>query len=285
MQPAAATDLMMQEPSCTSTAEASPVGESPTTIEVPSPPESRTIRALGLPLAPLTAVQVLERVDELIRARTPAYFITANLNYAMLSSRHDDLREVNRHAAFILADGMPLVWMARWRGTPLPQRVAGSDLIFDLSELAAHRGYRVFLFGAAPGIARQAAANLEARFPSLQVVGVESPDLGALSEADHEALLDRIRATRPDILFVALGQPKGERWIFARYRELGVPVSVQVGASLDFVAGRVNRAPRILQRTGLEWVYRLALEPRRLTRRYLENGLFFLGRLLRKDKD
>jgi N-acetylglucosaminyldiphosphoundecaprenol N-acetyl-beta-D-mannosaminyltransferase len=134
-------------------------------------------------------------------------------------------------------------------------------------------------------VALQAAANLEARFPPLQVVGVESPDLGALSGAEHEALLDRIRAARPDILFVALGQPKGERWIFAHFQSLGVPVSVQVGASLDFVAGRVNRAPRVLQRTGLEWVYRLALEPRRLTPRYLDNGLFFLGRLLRGDRD
>lgn len=228
---------------------------------------------------------MLEEVDRRVRARTPCYFITANLNYAMLSSRHEDLREINRQAAFILADGMPLVWMARRRGTPLPERVAGSDLIFEIPRLAADRGHRIFLLGAGPGVAQRAAANLQARFPSLQVVGVESPDLGALSESEHAALLDRVRAARPDILFAALGQPKGERWIFAHYRDLGVPVSVQVGASLDFAAGRVSRAPRLLQRTGLEWVYRLALEPRRLTRRYLDNGLFFLGRLLRGDRD
>jgi N-acetylglucosaminyldiphosphoundecaprenol N-acetyl-beta-D-mannosaminyltransferase len=254
-------------------------------VEVTPGPVSRPIWALGLPLAPLTPSQVLEVVDGLILARTPSYFITANLNYAMLSSRHEDLREINRHAAFILADGMPLVWTARWRGTPLPERVAGSDLIFDLSRLAADRGYRVFLLGAQPGVAQQAGANLQARCPSLQVVGVESPDLGALSESEHTALLDRVRTARPDILLVALGQPKGERWVYSHYRSLGVPVSVQVGASLDFVAGRVSRAPRILQRIGLEWVYRLSLEPRRLTRRYLDNGIFFLGRLLTRDRD
>src|SRR3954469_8388259 len=143
-------------------------------LEVTPEPANRSIQALGLPLAPLTLAQVLEEVDALIRARVPSYFITANLNYAMLSSRHDDLREVNRRATFILADGMPVVWMARRHGTPLPERVAGSDLIFELPRMAAERGYRIFLLGAGPGVAQQAAANLRARFPSLQVVGVES---------------------------------------------------------------------------------------------------------------
>jgi N-acetylglucosaminyldiphosphoundecaprenol N-acetyl-beta-D-mannosaminyltransferase len=257
-----------------------PAEVSPMSVQASQETARPPVWALGLPLAPLTVPDVLDVVDGLVRGRTPSYFITANLNYAMLSSRHEDLKEVNRRAAFILADGMPLVWTARWRKTPLPQRVAGSDLIFELSRLAADRGYRIFLLGAAPEVARQAAANLRARFPSLQIAGVESPDLGTLTEAEHSALLDRVRSARPDILFVALGQPKGERWIFSHFRTLGVPVSVQVGASLDFVAGKVSRAPRVLQRTGLEWVYRLALEPRRLTRRYLDNGLFFVGRMI-----
>lgn len=254
-------------------------------VNVASEPENGPIWALGLPLVPLNRGRVIQTVDRLIQARRPSYFITANLNYAMLTSQNKDLREINLRAAFILADGMPLVWTAKWRGKPLPERVAGSDLIFDLCELAAERGYGVYLFGAGPGVAEQAAANLGSRYPSLRIVGVESPNLSDLSQLEHAALLDRVRSARPDLLFVALGQPKGERWIFANYRDLAVPVSVQVGASLDFVAGRVGRAPRVLQRLGLEWAYRLLLEPRRLCRRYLGNGLFFLGRILRGDQE
>jgi N-acetylglucosaminyldiphosphoundecaprenol N-acetyl-beta-D-mannosaminyltransferase len=232
----------------------------------------------GLPLAPLTATRLLDEIRRLIDAGAPSYFITANLNYAMLTSRLPDLQEVNRRAAFVVADGMPLVWASRRCATPLPERVAGSDLIFALSRMAAERGYRVFLLGAGPGVADTAAANLCARYPGLQIVGIEAPSIREGEGTD--ALLTRIQAARPDLLIVALGQPKGERWIFEHYQALGVPVSVQVGGSLDFAAGRIRRAPRWIQRVGLEWVYRLVLEPRRLSRRYWENGLFLIGQVL-----
>jgi N-acetylglucosaminyldiphosphoundecaprenol N-acetyl-beta-D-mannosaminyltransferase len=227
---------------------------------------------------------VLQWLDRLMQARAPSYFITANLNYAMLSSRHEDLQKINRQAIFLLADGMPLVWVARWRGTPLPERVAGSDLIFELARMAAEHGRRVFLLGAGRGVGQRAAENLTARYPGLQIVGIESPDVQNLSYSEHAELISRIREAQPDLLLVALGQPKGERWIHANYQALGVPVSVQVGASLDFAAGLVRRAPLWMQRLGLEWVFRLALEPRRLTWRYLENGLFFLGQLITRER-
>ncbi len=250
-------------------------------VELPQDLLTQKVWALGLPLAPLPAAQVIEAVDSLIQARDPSYFITANLNYAMLTKRYEDLREMNRNAAFIVADGMPLVWDAWRQGTPVPERVAGSDLIFDLARLAADRGYRLFLLGAGPGVAEEAARNLIARYPGLQVVGIESPDMASLSDVDNARLVERVRAAQADLLIVALSQPKGDRWIHENYRGLEIPVSVNLGASLDFAAGRVRRAPRWIQKAGLEWVFRLALEPRRLTRRYLENGLFFLGEELR----
>ena len=228
----------------------------------------------GVPYAPLTLAQVVAEADRLIAARQPSYFITANLNYAMLSSRLPDLAEINRGAAFIVADGMPLVWASRRQGTPLPARVAGSDLIFALSGLAAERGYRLFLLGAPPGVAEQAATQLVKRFPGLIMAGYESPPFRPLSESENAALCDRIRAARPDLLLAGLGQPKGERWVFENYQALGVPLSAQVGASIDFAAGRVSRAPRWMQRTGLEWVYRLILEPRRLGGRISPTGCF-----------
>jgi N-acetylglucosaminyldiphosphoundecaprenol N-acetyl-beta-D-mannosaminyltransferase len=158
----------------------------------------------------------------------------------------------------------------------LPERVAGSDLIYGMCEHAAAKGYRVYLLGAAPGVAQEAADKLVERYPALQIAGVECPPFRQLSADEEQHQIDRIRTVRPDILFVAFGQPKGEFWIAERLERLGVPVSVQVGASLDFVAGRVRRSPTWMRKTGLEWLYRLAQEPRRLARRYLDNILFMV---------
>src|SRR4051812_44615649 len=135
----------------------------------------------GLPLAPVTFGQAIDRIEALIKAGVPAYFITANLHYAMLTAGDPRLSPVNRGAAFVLADGMPLVWASRWRPRRLPERVAGSDLVPALCERAARRGYRVFLLGGPPGVAEEAGCQLCARFPGLQVVGVECPPFRELS--------------------------------------------------------------------------------------------------------
>lgn len=230
----------------------------------------------GLPLTPDTFEQALDRIDRLIAAGRPSFFITANLNYAMLTDADARLKRLNEQAAFVLADGMPLVWWSRLGPRPLPERVAGSDLIYGMCERAAVKGHRVYLLGAAPGVAQEAADNLVKRYPGLQIAGVECPPFRQLSDDGERQQIDRIRAARPDILFVAFGQPKGEFWIVERLERMGVPVSVQVGASLDFVAGRVRRSPTWMRKTGLEWLYRLAQEPRRLARRYLDNIFFLL---------
>jgi N-acetylglucosaminyldiphosphoundecaprenol N-acetyl-beta-D-mannosaminyltransferase len=224
----------------------------------------------------------VDRVESHIVARTPSYFITANVHYAMLTAKDPTLAEINARAAFITADGAPLVWASRRRPTPLPQRVAGSDLIFELCERASIRGHRLYFLGGAEGVASEAARRLEARYPGLQVVGVEAPPFRRLSPEEHNALLSRIREAQPDILLVAFGQPKGERWIAENLELLGVPVCAQVGASLDFAAGRVRRAPYWMQRSGLEWSYRLWLEPRRLFGRYASNA-WFLSRMIVQD--
>jgi N-acetylglucosaminyldiphosphoundecaprenol N-acetyl-beta-D-mannosaminyltransferase len=228
----------------------------------------------GLPLAPWTFQQTLDEIERLIDRGEPGYFITANLHYAMLTARQPELACVNRDARFLGADGMPLVWASRWRTRCLPERVTGADLVPALCGLAAERGYRVFLLGGAPGVGQQAAAALRQRWPNLAIVGIEAPPFRGLSRAENAELVARIRAVRPDILLVAFGQPRGELWIAANYQALRVPVCVQVGASLDFLAGKVRRAPRWLQMIGLEWTYRLLREPRRLWLRYAANALF-----------
>ena len=196
----------------------------------------------GVPFAPITLTQAVAAVSELIRDGRPSFFITAPTHYAMLTEEEPDLRTINDRAAFIVADGKPLVWASRMLGTPLPERVAGSDLIFHLCEEAARQGFRVFLLGGGEGVAEQAAQRLVERYPGLQIVGTECPPFREPTPDEEEALLDRIRRAAPDLLFVAFGQPKGERWIIRHLEGLGVPVSVQVGASLDFAAGRVRRA-------------------------------------------
>lgn len=236
----------------------------------------------GLPLAPLTRRQATDAVMALVESREPSYFITANAHYAMLTGSNAELQEINERAAFILADGAPLVWASRYgKKSRLPERVAGSDLIYDLCESAASRKLGVFFLGGAPGVADEAARRLEDRYPGLRVVGVEAPPFHDPSDEEHNALLDRIRQTEPDILFVAFGQPKGEFWIARNLETLGVPVAVQVGATLDFVAGRVNRAPKHIQQIGMEWAYRIWTEPRRLAPRYAKNAKFIIKMLAR----
>lgn len=242
-------------------------------------PAWKPVWVWGVPFAPLSFAETLAQVAELIAARRPGYFITANLNYVMLSAHEPRLVEVNRKAAFILADGMPMVWYSRRGSERLPERVAGSDLIFALAEQAARLGHRLFLLGGAPGVGETAARNLGERYPGLQVVGIEAPAMRSLTPEEHNALLERIRAARPDLLLVALGQPKGEIWLHDHLDTLGVPACVQVGASLDFAAGRVARAPRWIARIGMEWFFRFALEPMRLGPRYWRNGWFLLWAL------
>jgi N-acetylglucosaminyldiphosphoundecaprenol N-acetyl-beta-D-mannosaminyltransferase len=177
------------------------------------------------------------------------------------------------------ADGMPLVWGARALGVRLGDRVTGADLVPAIAERAAARGYSLYLLGATAEVGQRAAAILTERYPGLKIVGVASPPRSSVLEMDR-AYVEAIKAAKPDVLLVALGNPKQEKWIGMYGRELGVPVMMGVGGTLDFIAGKTRRAPRWMQRTGLEWVFRLAQEPRRLWRRYVVDlfsfGLFFL---------
>ena len=234
----------------------------------------------GVRLARFTYDETLQAVDWLIERGKPSYFITANLNYVMLSNRDSRLPAVNRRAAFILADGMPLVWYSRLTGRPLPERVTGADLIHLLAERASQRRWSVFLLGGDDGVAEETAEVFKQRYPGLHVAGIESPILGQLTPKQHEELIRRIRDTRCDLLLVALGQPKGELWLAENCDALQVPACVQLGASFDFVAGRVARAPKWAQRIGAEWLYRICREPLRMLPRYWSNATFLAGAIV-----
>jgi N-acetylglucosaminyldiphosphoundecaprenol N-acetyl-beta-D-mannosaminyltransferase len=182
-----------------------------------------------------------------------------------------------------LVDGMPLVWAARVLGRPVPEQVSGSDLVMPLLERAAERRWRVCFFGGAEGVGAKARDRLRETLPALQVVGVEAPrvDVDAPAE-ERDGLLAPIVAMKPDIILVALGAPKQEIWIDRNRDALRPAVLLGIGASLDFIAGTIPRAPRWMSRAGLEWLFRLSREPRRLAYRYLVRDPRFLRILARR---
>lgn len=233
-----------------------------------------------LPLTPFTFDETLDAVDSLIATGRPHFFVTANLHYAMLTASDPRLRRVNQEAAFLVADGKPLILASRRTHRRLPERVTGADLVPALCERAALTGYGVFLLGGSPGVAEDASRALTARFPGLRIVGTEAPPFRPATAEEHAGLVVRIHQAKPDILFVAFGQPKGEFWLAEHYQGLGVPVCVQIGASLDFVAGRVKRAPRMVQAAGMEWAWRIGTDPRRLGPRYAADAAFVIKTLL-----
>ena len=225
--------------------------------------------------------EALDRIEALVAARRGGSVFTPNVDHVVLAERNRDFRAAYAEADLALADGMPLLWAARLLGAPLPAKVSGSDLVEPLAERAATRGWRLYLLGGGAGVAADAAARLQARFPGVNVVGVDAPRIGA-DGSDGGAALARLRAARPDLVMVALGAPKQELWIHRHREALAPAVAVGVGGSLDFIAGRVRRAPRWASRAGLEWAWRLAREPRRLWRRYLVEDLRFAPILVRE---
>jgi N-acetylglucosaminyldiphosphoundecaprenol N-acetyl-beta-D-mannosaminyltransferase len=224
----------------------------------------------------LTFAEALDEIASLVRAGRGGSVFTPNVDHVMLAETHSGLREAYQRASLALVDGMPLLWASRLLGTPLPEKVSGSDLIMPLAALAAARGWGVYLLGGAPGVAEEAAARLR-RFCGVRIVGCDAPQISADGSCEADRLvIERIRRAAPQIVMVALGAPKQELWIRRVLPQLRPAVLVGIGASLDFVAGRVRRAPRWMSSLGLEWLYRLAQEPRRLWRRYLVRDPMFL---------
>lgn len=255
-------------------------------VQPPTVPYQRAkvINVWDVPFDQVTMDSALDGIASMVAERTPRYVITANLNYAMLAAEDPSLGPITAGASMILADGQPIVWRSLLGGAEdrLPCRVAGSEMIFRLAERAAEHGWRIYFLGAEPGVAQVCADNLAARYPGMIVAGVQSPPYRKLSLAEVEQQFADIRAAKPDILLVAFGQPKGEKWIAEHYQSLGVPVSIQVGASFDFAAGRVERAPLWIQKIGFEWAHRMLGDPKRLVPRYYRNFRYLALTLTRE---
>ncbi len=229
------------------------------------------VAILGVPFDHLTMPQAITAIEDMIASRRPHMIATANVDFLVQSMEDTELRRILLESDLVLCDGTPLLWVSRWLGNPLPERVAGADLVPRLLEAAADKGYRVFFLGGKPEVAARAVERLQDKYPAIEIAGHYSPPFAPLEKMNHAEIGRRIREAQPDILLVSFGCPKAEKWIAMNYQSLGVPVSMGVGATIDFLAGHVKRAPIWMQRVGLEWIFRFLQEPGRLGPRYAKD--------------
>ena len=236
------------------------------------------IKFMNTEIDNLTMKEALNRIDKLIQEDHNAYVVTPNVDHIVQLERGGPLTEVYKNADLILTDGKPLIWISRWYGTPIKEKISGSDLFPRLCQLASKKSYRMYFLGAAEGVAAKAAENLKKKYPGLQVAGTYSPPHGfEKDEAELAKIKKQITDVKPHILVVGLGCPKQELFILNHKDELGVPISLGLGASLDFEAGIIKRAPKWMADRGLEWIYRIFQDPRRLAKRYLVDDRKIIG--------
>lgn len=233
---------------------------------------------LGIGIDNLTATEALQHLEGFIERGEPRHVVTVNPEFVMIARKNAAFRHVLEAADLALADGIGLLWASRLSGMPLKERVAGVDTVDRLAALAAERGYRMFLLGAREGVAAAAGEVLQRRYPGLTVAGTYA---GTPFPKDESDIITRVRAALPHILLVAYGAPQQDLWIQRNLARLGVPLAMGVGGAFDFISGQVPRAPRWMQRGGLEWLYRLGREPWRW-RRMLRLPCFALLVLLRR---
>lgn len=235
----------------------------------PAPQTKRLpLAILGIPFDCVTIPEALDAIEDMIESGRSHQLVTANVDFLVQSLTDTELRRTLAEADLVLCDGTPLVWASRWLGNALPERVAGADLVPLLIQRAAERGYRIFFLGGKSEVAARAVQRLQKEHPNLQIAGHYSPPFSPLLKMNHAEIRRRIRRAQPDILLVSFGCPKAEKWIAMNHRALGVPVCIGVGATIDFLAGEMKRAPEWMQHCGMEWVFRLLQEPARLGPRY-----------------
>lgn len=218
---------------------------------------------LGVRVHIVTMAETLAWIEAAVDARAPRQICTANPEFVMEAQTDAEFKAVLNRADLVVPDGVGLLWAARRLGRPIPERVAGSDLVTRIAERGAQHGWRLFFLGAAEGVAQRAAENLLAQYPDFVLAGTFS---GSPHVEEEDALVARVHAARPDVLLVAYGHPRQDKWIARNRDRLEVPVSLGVGGAFDFIAGVVPRAPGWVQRLNLEWLYRLVQQPWRARR-------------------
>ncbi|BDI28715.1 acetyl-mannosamine transferase [Capsulimonas corticalis] len=234
----------------------------------------------------VTMAQAVDQIVAMSRKRDKARFVcTGNLDHLVMLDRDTEFADVYHCADLVLADGAPVVWLSRLYsgagGQPIQERVAGSDLFWELAKASHEQGLTLFFLGGVPGVADRAREAVLARYPNAKICGTYCPPFETFKTEEEQARIrETVSAAAPDILMVAFGAPKQEKWIAANRDLIQVPVSIGVGGSFEMAAGQVRRAPVWMRRSGLEWMFRFIQEPGRLYQRYFVNDLPFLAKLI-----
>jgi len=232
---------------------------------------------LGVGVSAINMDLAVDTIDQWIRAREHHYVTITGVHGVMESQRDEAIRQMHNQAGMVTPDGMPLVWLSKLAGHQHVSRVYGPDLMLAVCQKSIQAGYKHFLYGGGEGIPDLLAEKLQQRFPGLQIVGRYSPPFRALTPEEDQQIINQINQSGADIVWVGLSTPKQERWMSAHLNRIDAPVMVGVGAAFDFHAGLKQQAPRWIQQSGFEWLFRLLTEPKRLARRYLINNPVFIG--------
>ncbi len=222
-------------------------------------------------------------IAERINSKIASHIISINVDVLIKARKDLEFKSVINNSELVLADSRILLFSSFFLGRPLEENITGSNFVLNFSDWAAKKGYKLFLLGAAPGVAAKAAEILIQKNSALRIVGTYSPPFGfGNNEEENKKIIKMIKESSPDVLFVGLGAPMQEKWIWRFKDEYQVPVSIGVGATFDFISGNVKRAPKWIQIIGLEWLFRLCQEPRRLWKRYLIGNTIFIWLVLKE---
>lgn len=221
------------------------------------------VKILGVGVDAVTMAQAVEKIESLINEKKISIVATANAEMLMQATEDEELKKILNSSELVVADGAGTVWAAHHLGKDMPERVAGCDLVQELMKIAPKKSWKIFLFGAAPGVAEKVKSKVEKLYPGIKIVGVRD---GFFSADDEPEIISQIKKAQPDILLAALGVPKQEKWVFKHKDELNVPVSIGVGGTFDVIAGIMKRAPLWMQKAKLEWLFRVMKQPSRAGR-------------------
>lgn len=213
--------------------------------------------------------ETLSAIDEMISSKKKNYVVAINVDVVMKIENDSYLKKITDNADMVVVDGKPLVWISKWHKQPVKAKISGSDLVPLLCERATDKGNSIFIIGGKKGIAEQAKRNLEVSLPGINIVGTYAPPLGFEQDAQElDKINQMISDVHPDLLIACFGCPKQEKWVYENYQKYNAKVSVCAGATVDFLAGNVNRAPKWMSEHGFEWFYRFLQEPKRMFKRY-----------------
>ncbi len=221
------------------------------------------LKILGIGIDRVTSQQAMDKIGEFIASGQSHQIVTANAEIIYQASRNEKMRNVINNAQMVTADGSGVIWASRQLGEPLEERVTGIDLVNSICERSAADKWKIYILGSAPGVAATAAVNIRDKFPGCNIVGTHH---GYFNGKEEKQILAELKQLKPDVLFVALGAPKQEYWIADHLADLGIPVGMGIGGSMDVLSGNVKRAPKWMQKMSLEWLYRIAIQPTRYKR-------------------